>query len=144
VKPDLDAATNWGKMATVEIRPIKTEADYQAALREIESLFDSLPGTPDGERLEVWTTLVEVYEEKQYPIPMPDPIEAIRYHLESRGLSESDLEPLLGNRFCVADVMSRKRSLSLAMIRRLHAGFGISADLLIQPYSLVTSAIGSV
>jgi HTH-type transcriptional regulator/antitoxin HigA len=119
---------------------IKTEADYQAALREIEILFDSLPGTPDYDRLEVWTTLGEAYEEKQYPIPMPDPIEAIRYHLESRGLSESDLGSVLGARARVAEVMSRKRPLSLAMIRRLHAMLGIPADLLIQPYSLVTSA----
>ena len=128
----------------MEIRAIKTEADYEAALREIECLFDSLPGTPENDRLEVWTTLVEAYEEKRYPIPMPDPIEAIWYHLESRGLSESDLEPLLGDRARVADVMSRKRPLSLAIIRRLHARLGISADLLIQPYSLVTSRTRSV
>lgn len=131
-------------MTVVKIRTIKTEVDYQAALREIEKLFDSLPGTPEFDRLEVWTTLVEAYEENRHPIPLPDPIEVIRYHLESRGLSESDLEPLLGNRARVADVMSRKRPLSLAMIRRLHARLGISADLLIQPYALVTSATRSV
>jgi HTH-type transcriptional regulator / antitoxin HigA len=124
----------------VEIRAIKVEADYQAALEEIEVLFNSVPGTPDYDRLEVWTTLVEAYEERRYPIPLPDPIEAIRYHLESRGLSESDLRPVLGDQARVADVMSRKRPLSLAMIRRLHTRLGISADLLIQPYSLVTSA----
>jgi HTH-type transcriptional regulator / antitoxin HigA len=124
----------------VEIRAIKTEADYQAALAEIEVLFDAVPGTPDYDRLEVWATLVEAYEEKRYPIPIPDPIEAIRYHLESRGLSESDLGSVLGDRARVEEVMSRKRPLSLAMIRRLHTRLGISADLLIQPYSLVTSA----
>jgi HTH-type transcriptional regulator / antitoxin HigA len=131
-------------VTTLELRAIKTEADHQAALREIERLFDSLPGTPDHDRLEVWTTLVEAYEEKRDPIPLPDPLEAIRYHLESRGLSESDLGPLLGDRVRAAEVMSRKRPLSLAMIRRLHARLGISADLLIQPYSVVTGTSGSV
>jgi HTH-type transcriptional regulator/antitoxin HigA len=118
----------------VEIRPIHSDVDYQAALREIERLFDAAPGTPEADRLEIWTTLVEAYEEKKYPIPVPDPIEAIRYHLECRGLSEDDLRPYIGDRTRVAEVMSRKRPLSLPMIRRLHAGLGIPADLLIQPY----------
>jgi len=81
----------------MNIRPIKTEADYQAALKEIEHLFDAVPGTSDGDRLEVLTTLVEAYEEQQHHIPLPDPIEAIIYHLESRGLSDRDLEPYIGN-----------------------------------------------
>ncbi|HEX3033930.1 MAG TPA: transcriptional regulator [Thermodesulfobacteriota bacterium] len=120
----------------MNIRPIKNETDYQAALKEIERLFDATPGTPEGDYLEVWTTLVEAYEEKKYDIPLPDPIEAIMYHMESRGLSPRDLEQYIGSGSVVAEVLSRKRALSIEMIRRLHAGLGISADILIQPYSV--------
>ncbi|MGA9348434.1 MAG: helix-turn-helix domain-containing protein [Anaerolineae bacterium] len=118
----------------MDIRPIKTEADYQAVLEEIERLFDAAPDTPEGDRLEVLTTLVETYEEKHYPIPLPDPIEAIEYYMESRGLSRRDLEPYIGNRGRVSEILNRKRPLSIEMIRRLHAGLGISAEVLIQPY----------
>ena len=124
----------------MDIRPIKTEADYQAALAEIERLFDAAPNTPAGDRLDVLVTLVEAYEEEHYSIPAPDPIDAITYHMESRGLSRRDLEPYLGSRARVAEVLNRKRSLSLDMIRRLHAGLGITAEILIQPYALATSA----
>jgi HTH-type transcriptional regulator/antitoxin HigA len=82
----------------VEIRPIKTEADYQAALDEIESLFAAEPGTPKEDRLEVLTTLVEAYEDRHYSLPMPDPIAAIKYHMESLGLSRCGLETYLGSR----------------------------------------------
>ena len=122
----------------MDIRPIKTEAEYQAALAEIEGLFDAAPHTPEGDRLDVLTTLVEAYEEQHYSIPLPDPIEAIKYHMESRGLSRRDLETYLGSRARVAEVLNRKRPLSLEMIRRLHTGLGIAADILIQPYSLAT------
>ena len=120
----------------MNVRPIKNETDYQAALKEIERLFDATPGTPEGDCLEVWTTLVEAYEEKKYDIPLPDPIEAIMYHMESRGLSPRDLEQYIGSSTVVAEVLSRKRPLTIEMIRRLHAGLGISADVLIQPYSV--------
>jgi HTH-type transcriptional regulator / antitoxin HigA len=124
----------------VEIRPIKTEADYQAALAEIDRLFDADPNTPAGDRLDVLATLVEAYEEQYYSLPAPDPIDAITYYMESRGLSRRDLEPYLGSRARVAEVLNRKRSLSLDMIRRLHAGLGIAAEILIQPYALATPA----
>src|SRR5499426_409873 len=124
----------------VEIRPIKTEADYQAALAEIDRLFAADPNTPAGDRLDVLATLVEAYEEQYYSLPAPDPIEAITYHMESRGLSRRDLEPYLGSRARVAEVLNRKRPLSLEMIRRLHTGLGIAAEILIQPYPLATSA----
>jgi HTH-type transcriptional regulator/antitoxin HigA len=120
----------------MDIRPIKTEADYQAALKEVERLFDAAPNTSEGDRLEVLTTLVEAYEEQKYHIPSPDPVEAILYHLESRGLSRDDLEEYLGSREGVDEVLSRKRALSIDMIRSLRSGLGISADVLIQPYSL--------
>lgn len=118
------------------IKPIKTDGDYQAALAEIERLFDAAPGTPEGDRLEVLTTLVEVYEEQNYHIPQPDPIEAIKYYLESRGLTSRNLEPLLGDNAVVTEVLNRKRPLSIDMIRQLRRGLGISAEVLIQPYSV--------
>jgi HTH-type transcriptional regulator / antitoxin HigA len=124
----------------VDIHPIKTEADYEAALAEIERLFDAAPNTPAGDRLDVLTTLVEAYEAQHYSIPAPDPIDAIMYHMESRGLSRRDLEPYLGSRARVAEVLNRKRPLSLEMIRRLHTGLGIAAEVLIQPYALATRA----
>ena len=118
----------------MEIRPIKTEADYEAALEEIERLFDAASDTPEGDRLEVLTTLVEAYEEKHYAIPLPDPIEAIEYYMESRGLTRRDLESYIGSRGRVSEILNRKRSLSIEMIRRLYAGLGIPAEVLIQPY----------
>jgi HTH-type transcriptional regulator/antitoxin HigA len=124
----------------MDIRPIRTEAEYEAALAEIDRLFDAAPNTPEGERLEVLATLVEAYEEQHYSLPAPDPIEAITYHMESRGLCRRDLEPDLGSRARVAEVLNRKRPLSLEMIRRLHTGLGIAAEILIQPYPLATSA----
>jgi len=124
----------------MDIRPIKTEADYKAALEEIERLFDAVPGTPDGDCLEVLTTLVEAYEEQHHPIPFPDPIEAINYHVESRGLCDRDLEPYIGSSALVSEILNRIRPLSIDMIRRLNTGLGISADILIQPYALVKSA----
>ena len=120
----------------MEFKPIRTKADYRAALAEVERLFAAAPGTPDGDRLDVWTTLVEAYEARHEPIPLPDPIEAILYHMESRGLSRAELEPYIGSRARVAEVLNRKRSLSIEMVRRLSLGLGISADVLIQPYAL--------
>lgn len=124
----------------MEIRPLKTETDYAEALAEIERLFDAEPGTPESDRLEVLTTLVEAYEANHYPIPLPDPIEALVYYMESRGWSRRDLEPYIGSRARVSEVLSRKRALSIEMIRKLHTGLGISADVLIQPYELERSA----
>jgi HTH-type transcriptional regulator / antitoxin HigA len=123
----------------MEIRPIRTESEYQAALTAIERLFEAAPGTPEADRLEVLTTLIEAYEEQHFHLPAPDPVEAIRYCMEARGLSHRDLEPYLGSRARVAEVLNRKRPLSLAMIRRLHAGLGISTDVLIQPYTVNSS-----
>ncbi len=118
----------------MDIKPIKTEADYQAALAAIEQLFDAVPETPEGDQLDVWTALVEQYEAQQEPIPFPDPVEAIKYHMQSRDLTRRDLEPYIGSRARVAEVLNRQRPLTLEMIRRLHTGLGIAAELLIQPY----------
>lgn len=120
----------------MQVKPIKTEAEYQAALAEAERLFNAEPGTPDGDTLEVWTALIEQYEAVHDPIPFPDPIEALLYHMESRGLSRRDLEPYIGSRARVTEVLNRKRSLSIEMIRKLNTGLGIPADVLIQPYAV--------
>jgi len=124
----------------MEIRPIKNETDYQAVLDEIEHLFDAAPDTPDGDKLEVLVTLVEAYEDKHFSLPAPDPIEAILYHLESRGLSRRDLEPCIGSRARVSEVLNRKRSLTMEMVRKLHSVLGIPSDVLIQPYQLYKEA----
>ena len=124
----------------MDIRSIRNETDYEAALKEIEQFFDAAPGTPAGDRLEVLTTLVEAYEEQKYDIPLPDPIEAIVYYMESRGLSQRDLEPYLGNRSVVEDVLNRKHALSIDMIRRPHFGLNVPAEVLVQPYALIKSA----
>jgi HTH-type transcriptional regulator / antitoxin HigA len=124
----------------IEIKPIKTEIDYEVALKEIEQLFDSEPGTLNGDRLEILTTLVEAYENRHYAIPLPDPVEAIKYYLESRGLTRQDLEKYLGSRARVSEILNRKRPLSLEMIRRLHDGMGIPAEVLIRPYEMIQQA----
>jgi len=124
----------------MQIRPIKTKADHRAALKEIERLMDARPGTTASDRLEVLTTLVDRYESEHEPIDPPDPIEALLYHMESRGLTRRDLEPYLGSRARVAEILNRRRSLTIDMIRKLHEGLGISADVLIRPYSVRGSA----
>lgn len=118
------------------IKPIRTEADYQAALAEVEKLWGSEPGTPEGDRFEVLFTLVEAYEDQHFPILPPDPVDAILYFMESRGLDRRDLEQYIGPSGRVSEVLSRKRSLTLAMIRRLNAGLGIPAEILIQNSSI--------
>ncbi|MEW6406332.1 MAG: transcriptional regulator, partial [Chloroflexota bacterium] len=95
----------------MNIHPIKTDKDYETALTEIERLFGSEPGTPEGDRLEVLVTLVKAYEDIHYNIPAPDPVEAILYHMESRGLTRKELEPYLGSRARVAEILNRKRPL---------------------------------
>ncbi len=116
----------------MEIKPIRTKADYEAALAEVERLWGSEPDTLDGDRFEVLFTLVEAYEEKQYPILPPDPVEAIKYYMDSRGFDRRDLEQYIGPSGRVSEVLSRKRPLTLAMIRKLNAGLGIPAEVLIQ------------
>jgi HTH-type transcriptional regulator/antitoxin HigA len=115
------------------IKPIKTEADYDAALAEIDVLMDASPGTPEGDRLDILVTLVEAYEAKRWQINAPDPIAAIELRMQQRGLTRRDLEKILGSRSRVSEVLNRKRPLTLEMIRRLHALWGIPAESLIQP-----------
>ena len=116
----------------MEIKPVRSEADYKAALKEIETLVSSQPGTPEADLMEVLVTLVEAYEARHYPIPEPDdPVGVLEYYMESRGLSRSDLLPYLGSKERVSEILNHKRGLSLEMIRRLHAGLGIPIDLLV-------------
>jgi HTH-type transcriptional regulator / antitoxin HigA len=105
-------------------------------------IFDAQPGTPDGDLLEMLVILVEAYEEQHYPIAPPDPIEAIEFHRERLGVTRRDLEPYIGSRARVSEILNRRRPLTLAMIRRLQAGLGIPAEILLRPYPLVESAHG--
>jgi len=116
----------------MNIKPIKSERDYKHALKEIESLFDAKPGTPDGDRLDVLATLVEAYEARHYPIDPPDPIEAIYFVMEQQNLKRKDLEPYIGGRSRVAEVLNHKRTLTLSMIRKLHQALRIPAEVLIR------------
>ena len=116
-----------------EVKPIRTEEDQGAALAEIERLWGARSGTAEGDRLDVLATLIEAYEAEHHPMDPPDPIEAIKYRMEQQGLTRRDLERLLGTRTRVSEVLNRKRSLSIAMIRRLHEQLGISAEVLIRP-----------
>lgn len=123
----------------MDIRPIKTARDYDAALAAIGELMDAEPGTPDGDRLDVLATLVNAYEARHFPIEAPDPLAAIRFRMEQLGLTRKDLEPLIGTRGRVSEVLSGKRRLSLDMIRRLHAELNIPASVLIQDPSAGSS-----
>jgi len=120
-------------MGMMDIRPLRTEEDYQAALAAVSALVDAdpAPGTPDGDRLDILSLLVERYEAEHFPLESPDPVEAIRFRMEQQGLSVSDMQPYIGNTNRVYEVLNGKRSLSLSMIRRLHAGLHIPAEVLI-------------
>ncbi len=115
----------------MNIKPIKTEADYEAALARVETLWGAETNTPEGDELEVLFTLVESYEAKHHAIEPPDPIEAIKYEMECRQLKRKDLEPYLGSRSRVSEVLNRKRGLSIDMVRNLHKGLGIPLESLL-------------
>lgn len=120
------------------LRPIRNEEDYETALEEIEALWEAEAGTPEADRLEILVMLVEAYEAEHYPIPDPDPIELILHVMDARSLTRKDLEPYLGSRARVSEILNRRRPLSLEMIRKLQIGLGLPADILVQPYSLQT------
>jgi HTH-type transcriptional regulator / antitoxin HigA len=116
-----------------EIKPIRNEEDYEAALAEVKRLWGARSGTPKGDRLDVLATLIDAYESEHDPIDPPDPIEAIKLRMEQQGLTRKDLEGILGSRTRIAEVLNRRRGLSINMIRRLHDRLGISAEVLIRP-----------
>jgi HTH-type transcriptional regulator / antitoxin HigA len=116
-----------------DVRPIRSNADYEATLTEIERLWGAKPGSRNGDRLDVLATLVDAYEAEHFPLDPPDPIEAIKFRMEQQNLTRRDLEEIIGSRTRIAEVLNRKRGLSIGMIRRLHERLGISADVLIRP-----------
>ncbi|MGE7957920.1 helix-turn-helix domain-containing protein [Pseudomonas sp. NPDC089530] len=119
----------------MQIRPIHTDQDYRAALKQVSVLFDNEPepGTPEGDYFDVMVTLIEAYEAKQFPIDLPNPIEAIKFRMEQSGLSAADLAPAIGRTNRVYEVLNGKRALTLPMIWKLHQLFGIPAESLIKP-----------
>ncbi len=116
-----------------DVKPIRTEADYDAAMEEVAALWGAAGGTPQGDRLDVLATLIDAYEAKHHAMDAPDPIEAIKFRMEQQGMTRKDLEDIIGTRTRIAEVLNRKRSLSIGMIRRLHDRLGISAEVLIRP-----------
>lgn len=116
-----------------EIKPIRCHGDYESAISEMERLWGAPAGTPNGDRLDVLATLVDAYESQQYPMDPPDPIDAILFRMEQQGLTRRDLESLIGTRTRVAEVLNRRRNLSIRMIRNLHERLGIPVELLIRP-----------
>lgn len=117
----------------MDIRPIKTDADYRAALNDIDNLMMAEPDTVEGEKLDILVTLVEAYEAKHFPMDLPDPVEAIKFEMERKGLTVKDLEPMIGKSNRVYEILNHKRSLTLKMIWKLHEGLGIPAESLIKP-----------
>lgn len=127
---------------SVTVPLVRTEVEYDAALRDIDALMDARTGTPDGDRLEVLVTLVQAYETRHHPVSPPDPIDAIRFRMEQVGLTPRDLEPYIGSRARVSEVLNRRRALTLPMIRRLATGLQIAAEVLIRESAPVTRRKG--
>jgi HTH-type transcriptional regulator/antitoxin HigA len=121
------------KGKAMDIKPIKTAADHLAALKEIELLMTAQIDTPEGDRLDILATLVEAYESRHFPMELPDPIDAIKFSMEQKGLTPKDLEPMIGRLNRVYEILSGARPLTLRMIWRLHEGLGIPAEALIKP-----------
>lgn len=127
----------------MKLKPIHNDEDYEIALAEIDRLWDAAEGTPEGDVLEILVTLVEAYEKGRYELPPPDPIQAIEYFMESRGWTRKELEPILGSRGRVSEILNRKRRLTIGMIRRLEEATGIPASILIRPYALEPEQVDS-
>lgn len=124
----------------MELRPIRTQREHKAALKEVEALWDAPEGSAKADRLEVLTLLIEAYEREHFPIDDPDPIDFLQHVMEARGLARKDLEPFIGSRARVAEVLNRVRPLTLEMIRRLAAGLELPADVLIRGYDVKRAA----
>ena len=116
----------------MDIKPIRTKADYRAALEDVESLMTAKANTPEGDRLDVMATLIEAYERAHFPMDLPDAVDAIKFRMEQSGLTVEDLEPVIGRRNRVYEVLSRRRTLTLRMIEGLHSKFGIPAESLLK------------
>ena len=116
-----------------EVKPIRTNKDYERAMQEVETLWGAKSATPKGDRLDVLATLIDAWEAAHYPMDPPNPIEAIKFRMEQQGLTRKDLEGIIGTRARIAEVLSGKRELSIAMIRRLNTELNIPAEILIRP-----------
>jgi len=123
-----------------DLRPIRTKRDHLAALKEVEALWDSQAGTEEADRLEVLSMLIQAYETERYSVADPDPIDFIQHVMEARGLTRKDLEPFIGSRARVSEILNRTRPLTLEMIRRLADGLNVPADILVQRYPLADAA----
>lgn len=124
----------------MDVRPIRTKRDYLVGLKEVKALWDAAAGSKQADRLEVLVLLIQAYEAGHYPIPDPDPIEFLLHMMEARGLTRKDLEPYIGSRARVAEILNRARPLTLEMIRRLSGGLKIPADVLVRRYRLTEAA----
>jgi len=118
----------------MEIKPIKTDNDYNQALKRLDTIFDAKKGSPDGDELEVLGILIDQYENNHFPIGLPDPIEAIKFRMEQMGYNQTDLANIIGLKSRASEILNRKRKLSLEMIRQLHDRLNIPTDVLIQTY----------
>jgi len=127
-------------MNDMQIRPIRSDADYRTALAQVERLWDAEPGSPEGDQVEVLSTLIEAYEAEHYPIPAPDPIAAVEFMMEQKGLTRRDLEPAIGSRGRVSEILNRRRPLTLPMVRALTALLHIPAEVLVQSYETKSAA----
>jgi HTH-type transcriptional regulator/antitoxin HigA len=119
----------------MEIKPIKTDKDYKNALKRLEIIFDASPNTPEGDELEILGILIDDYENKHFPVELPDPIEAIKFRMDQLGYTQKDLSNILGQKSRASEILNRKRKLTIEMIRKLHEFLHIPTDVLIQAYS---------
>jgi HTH-type transcriptional regulator/antitoxin HigA len=117
----------------IDLKPIHTETDYEDAIKSLAALWGAPEGSPESDQLDVLATLIEKYEEQHFPMDLPDPVDAILFRMEQQGLSRKDLEPMLGTRGRVSEVLNRRRGMSIEMIRALHEGLKIPAEVLIKP-----------
>jgi HTH-type transcriptional regulator/antitoxin HigA len=118
----------------MNIKPIKSETDYELALKHLDKIFDAKPGTKEGDELEILALVIEDYEDKHYPIDAPDPIEAIKFRMEQMGLKQADLAKIIGHKSRASEILNKKRKLTLAMIRKLSKSLKISTEVLVQEY----------
>lgn len=119
---------------SMNLSPIKTEKDYQKALKRLDEIFDAKKGSPEGDELEILGILIEKYEDEKFPIGLPDPIEAIKFRMEQMGMKNKDLAEIVGFRSRVSEILNRKRKLTLDMIRKIHTVMNIPTEVLIQAY----------
>lgn len=132
----MQTMTKWmqQKFNRMEIKPVKSQKDYEQSLERLEMIFDATKGTPEGDELEILGLLIDTYEKEHFPMELPDPVEAIKFRMEQLGYSQADLVKVMGLKSRVSEILNRKRKLSLEMIRQLHQQLNIPSEILIQAY----------